>query len=62
MIPSNDFVCRRVEATIEGESGDFFGIVCRSSGLPDGYGVFITTDGWTHCGKVKDGITRRAEW
>ncbi len=54
-IPSEDFVCKRTEATIEGDSGDFFGIVCKSTGLPDGYGVFKAGD-WTHCGKVVDGV------
>ena len=39
-IPSDDFVCKRIEATIEGESAEFFGIVCKLTGLPDGYGVF----------------------
>jgi hypothetical protein len=39
-IPSDEFVCKRIEATIEGESGYFFGIVCELTGLPDGYGVF----------------------
>ena len=28
-IPSDAFVCKRVEATIEGESGVFFGIVSK---------------------------------
>jgi hypothetical protein len=39
-IPSEDHICKRTEATIEGERGVFFGIVCKSTGLPDGYGVF----------------------
>ena len=29
--------------------------MCKSSGLPDGYGVFIVGK-WVHCGKVKDGL------
>ncbi len=53
-IPSEDFHFKRIKATIEGEKGNFAGVVRKSSGLPDGYGVFIT-DVWTHCGKVKDG-------
>ena len=58
-IPSNDHVCKRTEATIEGESGVFFGIVCKSTGLPDGYGVFdiCNDDDWVvHCGEVKNGV------
>jgi hypothetical protein len=51
-ISSEDQVIKRVEATIEDEEGEFFGIVCKSSGIPDGYGVFITDD-WVHCGQVK---------
>ncbi len=39
-IPSDDYVCKRTEATIEGDLGEFYGIVCKSSGLPEGYGVF----------------------
>jgi hypothetical protein len=53
-IPSDAFVCKRIEATIDGEFGEFFGIVCRQTGLPDGYGVFKVVD-WVHCGQVKDG-------
>ena len=48
-IPSNDHVCKRTEATIEGEKGVFFGIVCKSTGLPDGLGVFVA-GAWVHCG------------
>jgi hypothetical protein len=54
-VPSDDHVCRRIEATIEGESGEFFGIVCKLSGLPDGYGVFKAGE-WTHCGEAKVGV------
>ena len=39
-IPSDDFVCKRIKATIDGKPGEFFGIVCKLTGLPDGYGVF----------------------
>jgi hypothetical protein len=53
-IPSDAFACKRVEATIDGIFGEFFGIVCRQTDLPDGYGVFKVFD-WVHCGKVKDG-------
>ncbi len=34
----------------------FYGIVCKSSGLPDGFGVFVTSDEWIHCSKVKDDL------
>jgi hypothetical protein len=44
-----------VEATIEGDSGVFFGIVRKSSNLPDGYGIFKFGQ-WVHCGKFKDGV------
>jgi hypothetical protein len=48
-IPSEGHVCKSIEATIDGEEGVFFGIVCKSSVIPDGYGVFRTSD-WVHCG------------
>jgi hypothetical protein len=48
-IPSDAFVCKRKEAIIGGASGEFFGIVCKQTGLPDGYGVFRAGD-WVHCG------------
>ncbi len=38
--PSEDHVCKRIEATIDGEKGVFSGIVCKSTGIPDGFGVF----------------------
>jgi hypothetical protein len=53
-IPSNSFVCKRVWAVIDGIFGEFFGIVCRTTDLPDGFGVFKVVD-WVHCGRVKDG-------
>jgi hypothetical protein len=53
-IPSDDFVCKRIKATIDGHYGRFSGIVCRKSKKPDGYGVFQGV-GWVHCGQVKDG-------
>jgi hypothetical protein len=43
------------EASIEGCSGVFYGIVRNSNGLPDGFGVFLTS-GWIHCGSVRDGL------
>ena len=58
MIPSADHVCKRVKATIESEEGIFYGIVCKSSSLPDGYGVFVSS-GWVHFGKVKDGVFQK---
>lgn len=54
VIPSEDFVCKRVEATIEGVSGFFYGCVRKSTDTPDGDGVFVAGD-WVHCGKVRDG-------
>ncbi len=45
----------RIEDSIEGCSGVFYGFVKISSGAPDGFGVFVASDGWVHCGKVKDG-------
>ncbi len=53
-IPSDAFVCKRLEATIDGIPGEFFGIVRKQTNLPDGYGVFKASD-WVHCGEVKDG-------
>ncbi len=54
-IPSEDFVCKRIQANIEGDSGEFYGIVCKSTDLPDGYGVFKAGD-WVHCCKVEQGV------
>ncbi len=42
-----------MEATIEGQTGIFYGIFRKSTGLPDGYGVFVAGD-WLHCGEVKN--------
>ncbi len=53
-IPSDAFVCKRVWAVIDGIFGEFFGIVCRQTDQPDGFGVFKVVD-WVHCGRVKDG-------
>ena len=39
-IPTEDHVCKRIEATVEGDSGEFYGVVCKASNVPDGYGVF----------------------
>ena len=51
---SDEFVCKRMEANIEGEKGYFYGSVSKTTGSPDGYGVF-KTDNWVHCGKVEHG-------
>ncbi len=51
---SDQFVCKGMEANIEGEQGNFYGSVCKVAGSPDGYGVFQTVD-WVHCGKVENG-------
>jgi hypothetical protein len=48
-IPSDDFAYKRIEANIEGEHGTFYGIVCKSSGLPCGYGVFLA-ENYIHWG------------
>jgi hypothetical protein len=62
-IPSEDHVCKSIEATIEGEKCEFFGIVRKSTNLPDGFGVFRTVywsdwkqGGWVRCGQVKNGL------
>jgi hypothetical protein len=52
-IPSADHVCKRMEATIEGELGIFFGITSKISGKPDGYGVF-KVGARLFCGEVKE--------
>ena len=52
---SEDFVCKRQSAQIEGESGFFYGSICKLKNLPEGCGVFVT-DEWVHCGAVKDGL------
>ncbi len=44
-----------MQAIIEGQTGTFYGIFCKSSGLPDGTGVFLAGD-WVHCGEVKKGV------
>ena len=54
-LPSADHVFKRTKATIEGEYGAFFGIVLKSTSLPDGYGVFVA-GAWVHCGQVKNGV------
>ena len=51
---SDQFVCKMMEANIEGKEGDFYGSVSKTTGSPDGYGVFKTDD-WVHCGKVDHG-------
>jgi hypothetical protein len=59
-ISSKDHVIKRVKATIKGEKGEFFGIVRKSSGIPDGCGVFRTSD-WVHCGQVKNGAYQQGK-
>ena len=44
-----------MEATIEGQTGIFYGIFRKSTGLPDGFGVFVAGD-WVLCGEVKNGV------
>ena len=39
---------------IEGDSGEFFGCVRKSTDEPEGYGVFKGSN-FVHCGKFKDG-------
>ena len=51
---SDQFVCKGMEANIEGEEGHFLGSVCKVTGSPDGFGVFEPGD-WVHCGKVEHG-------
>ncbi len=53
-IASADHVIKRIKVTIEGFSGVFYGVVGKSNGLPNGFGVFLASDGWVHCGRVKD--------
>ncbi len=54
-IPSDSFVCKKTKAIIEGKWGKFYGIVCKSTRMPDGYGVFEAWP-WVHCGQVRDKI------
>ncbi len=49
---SDEFVCKRIKAKIAGVKGYFYGSVSKTTGYPDGYGVF-QTDNWVHCGKVE---------
>ncbi len=53
---SDEFVCKRAKAKIEGEEGWFFGPVRKTNDLPDGLGIYTTDACWVHCGKVKDGL------
>ncbi len=48
VIPSDEFVCRRIEANIDGETGVFYGWIKKSTNQPEGYGVFVAGD-WVHC-------------
>ncbi len=54
-IPSADHVIKRMKAKIEGQTGIFYGIFRKSTGLPDGFGVFVAGD-WVHFGEVKNGV------
>jgi hypothetical protein len=54
-IPSADHVIKGMEAIIEDRTGTFYGIFRKSTGIPDGYGVFVCGD-WVLCGEVKNGI------
>ena len=51
---TQEFVCKRIQTTIEGESGYFYGSVSKQTGQPAGAGVFVTDDGWIHCGDFRD--------
>ncbi len=53
-IASADHVTKRIEVEIEGCSGVFYGLVRKSNSLLDGFGVFVATNGWVHCGKVEN--------
>ena len=44
-----------MKATIEGETGYFYGSVSKQTGQPAGAGVFKTVGGWIHCGNFRDG-------
>ena len=52
---TKEFVCKRMQATIEGESGYFYGSVSKQTGQPAGKGVLKTDDGWVHCDDFRDG-------
>ena len=52
---SADFLCKRTQnVVIEGKEGTFYGPVDKVTGLPQGYGVFVT-DEWVHCSSVSSG-------
>ena len=51
---SDQFVCKSMKTKIEGIKGYFYGSFSKTTGSPDGYGVFKTED-WVHCGKVEHG-------
>ena len=42
----------RFETEIDGETGCFYGTVDINSLMPEGEGVFVSDDGWIHCGCV----------
>ena len=41
-IPSEEYICRKKRAIIEGKKGNFYGCVCKKTKKPEGYGVFVT--------------------
>ena len=46
---TDEFVCKRIGASIENEDGHFYGSVSKQLDQPYGYGVFVTSE-WIHCG------------
>ena len=52
---SDEFVCKRTHARIEGALGYFFGSVSRVTDLAEGNGVFMS-GAIIDCGKVKNGF------
>ena len=46
---TDEFVCKRIGASIENEDGYFYGSVSKQLDQPFGYGVFVTSE-WIHCG------------
>ena len=49
---TEEFDCKKTQANIENEEGYFYGSVSKQTGLPSGEGVFVTANGWVHCGVV----------
>ena len=52
-VVSSDLEIKRIQATIEGEVGEFFGLVSKLTSSPSGFGVLKTGD-WVHCGSVNE--------